>query len=651
MINRKTQIPKMQLRADFQPSTIDEKNKSVEVVWSTGAPVKRCPFFSDPFFETLSLDPKNVRLERLNSGAAPFLAVHDQYSLDSVLGVVQKAWLQNSEGRALVRFSDREDVQSIFNDVKNGILKNISVGYAVYKYERQPQGDNESIPTYLATDWEPMEISLVPVGADSGAGLRAKENEINECIFINEIEKTLTEVRKMEKETKVENQIDKPTPENQVRAETPPNLEKLKSEAIDVERKRVSEILKSTRTAKLEEDFAHKLIETGVTVEKARELIIDEWAKKEEAVQTRSQVKVEVGGDQTREARMEGAEQFLLHRFKPQEFKLSEKGMEFRGMSLMEIARVFCEASGVRTRGLTKMELSSRALHSTSDFPNVLANIANKTLRQAYESAPKTYVPIVREADLPDFKQVSRVSLGGAPALELVGEDGEVKRGTIGEGAEKYQLASYAKIVGITRQVIINDDLGAFTRLPELFGRAAADLESDLVWAILTANAALSDAIALFHASHNNLGTAGFISDTTLTEARAKMRLQQDPNGKVLNLLPVTLIVPAALETTARKFLAQEIRPTKAADANPFSGQFDNLIVEPRLDANSSTAWYIAAATGQIDIVELGYLSGQRGVYMETRNGFDVDGVEVKARLDVAAKAIDYRGIFKNVGA
>jgi hypothetical protein len=243
------------------------------------------------------------------------------------------------------------------------------------------------------------------------------------------------------------------------------------------------------------------------------------------------------------------------------------------------------------------------------------------------------------------------VQLGEAPALETVNEHGEFKRGTIGEGAESYQIATVGKVFAISRQVVINDDLDAFTRVPMLFGRSAANYESNLVWGILTANAAMADGVTLFHASHSNLGSAGAISDTTLTEARKQMRLQKGLDGTtVLNLMPTQLIVPAALETTAKKYLATEIRPGKASDVNPFAGSM-SLVVEPRLDGSSPTAWFVAADPGQIDMIELAYLQGQRGVYIETRNGFDVDGVEIKARLDVGAKAIDHRGLFKNAGA
>ena len=157
------------------------------------------------------------------------------------------------------------------------------------------------------------------------------------------------------------------------------------------------------------------------------------------------------------------------------------------------MARGWLEAEGVRVRGLSRDEIATRALHSTSDFPAILAGVTNKTLRAAYETAPRTYPAIARRTTVADFKLVHRLQLGEAPQLEKVNQSGEFKRGTIGEAQETYRIETFGKVIGITRQVLINDDLDAFTRVPALFGTSAATLESDVVWGIFTANPAMAD--------------------------------------------------------------------------------------------------------------------------------------------------------------
>ena len=143
---------------------------------------------------------------------------------------------------------------------------------------------------------------------------------------------------------------------------------------------------------------------------------------------------------------------------------------------------------------------------SESDFPNILANVANKTLRTAYEAAPRTFQPFCRQVTASDFKAMSRVQLGEAPALDKVNEGGEYKRGPLGEGKESYRVETYGKIIAISRQVLVNDDLNAFTRIPQLFGVAAANLESDVVWGIITANPNMGDGLALDYNVSSILG-------------------------------------------------------------------------------------------------------------------------------------------------
>lgn len=648
---RKVQLPMAQIRADFSPATINKEKRTIELVWSTGKKGLRRTW-DGSYFEELSLDKGHVRMERLESGAAPLVNAHNHRwgGLEAVIGVVERAWLENGQGKAMVRFSDREEVQGIWRDIENGILKNVSVGYNVYRYERQPDVDGEEAPTYRAVDWEPVEISMVPVGFDEKAVVRGKDEPSAHCVFINNLpDKRNEEVREMSVKVKEGEKATVVDPGSTVDVEQ--EKKRAREEAKAAEKVRQADIRKACKSLGLSEQFAQRMIDEDHDIEKVRELAIEEKAKESDKIETRGGVQAEGGKPAHLAERKEGVVNALMHRHDPSRVKLTDAGRNFRGMSLMEIARDFLEAGGVRTRGLEKLELATRAFHSTSDFPEVLANVATKTLRQAYDEAPRTFTAWARRATLPDFKQVSRVNLGEAPELEKVLESGEIKRGTIGEAAEKYQLATYAKIVGITRQVIVNDDLDAFTRIPAKFGFAAASLESDVVYAILTANAALSDAVALFHSTHKNLGTGGVPSLTTLGEFRKLMRVQKGIDGKrTLNIALKYVIAPAALETLFDQLLVQSTVPALDSSTNPFKGKVVPII-EPRLDAASALVYYGACDPNQCDTVEYGYLEGQEGVFTETKMGFDVDGMEVKARLDFAAKAIDFRGLVKNAGA
>lgn len=323
---------------------------------------------------------------------------------------------------------------------------------------------------------------------------------------------------------------------------------------------------------------------------------------------------------------------------------------DFTQMSLVEIARMCLQNAGMNVSGMNNNAIATKAMHTTSDFPNILADVANKSLRAGYDAYPRTFLPFTRRVSANDFKAINRMQLGEAPALEKVNEKGEFKHGTMGDGKERYNLETYGKIISLTRKTIINDDLDAFTRVPQSFGDAAADLENSVVWGLIINNVKMSDNKALFHADHKNLGTAGAPSDITLSEARRMLRTQKALNGeRNLNLRAQFALVPAALETAFQKLLTA-IMANDTDNVNVFQNSME-LIVEPLLDDASEDAWYLAAAPNRIDTIEYAYLTGEEGVYIETQQGFEVDGVQIKAVLDFGAGAIDFRGLLKNAGA
>ncbi len=439
----------------------------------------------------------------------------------------------------------------------------------------------------------------------------------------------------------------------------------------EAERVRVQGILTACRQARLPQSFADDLIKSGAELVDAQTVVLDEIGKRDGMAAgprpgSGPSYDARVGEDPLVHVR-DGIENALLHRVRPKTgadekgFELSDKGRNYRGMTLLRIAEVYLNQIGVRTTSLGKMKIAGYALgleqrapgmHTTSDFANLLADVANKTLRAAYAEAPQTWIPLARRTTLPDFKPVKRLQLGEAPALLEVGEHGEFTFGTIGEGKEQFQLVTYGRRFAITRKALVNDDTDAFARVPTLFGRSARNLESDTVWSQITANAAMGDGVALFHATHGNLAGAGaVISVTTIGAGRAAMRVQKGIDAvTLLNITPKYLVTPAAIETTADQFVSTALLAQQTSNINPFAGRLQ-VIAEPRLDANSATAWYLAASPDQIDMVEYAYLEGEEGPMVESRVGWEVDGLEIKCREDFAAKVIDYRGLYKNPGA
>ncbi|QDZ01467.1 peptidase U37 [Nitratireductor mangrovi] len=682
------ELPAMRRSAELAPNTADADSRTVEVVWSAGARVRRATFFGEPYDEELSLDPAHVRLDRLNAGA-PFLKVHELDTLDAVIGSVVpgSARIENGRGIALVRISERADVEPIWRDIQAGHIRAVSIGYQVHRFEvSKPEAARE---LWRAVDWTPFEVSAVAVGADPAAGFRA-QHPLHDCVLhrrdaptpqgaspmtdktqtpasdaatptttqptapVETEDTTMTEPKPAAPDPKVA-AVETRTQPKLPKADGPaaPDTETVATRAREAERDRVSTIYDLAGRLNLERGFAEDLVKRGVSVDESRRLILDQVAAKSDETRTFPHVSVPLGGRDERITRRDAVANALLHRYSPTLFQLEDAARQYRGMTLLELARESLGNAGVNTRGLSRDEVATRALHSTSDFPEILSAVTNKTLRQAYEAYPRTFMLFCRQVLATDFKAMHRVQLGEAPQLLEVGESGEFKRGTLGESKESYKVKTYGRVVAITRQTLINDDLDAFTRIPAMYGNSIAQLESDVVWGIITANPAMADGNALFHTSHKNLaGTGAALDVSSVGAARAAMAKQTGLDKKtVLNVRPAFLIVPASLELKAEQLVAQNLVPAATSSVVPQSIRTLAPISEPRLDAASETAWYLAASPNQIDTIEYAYLEGQQGAYIETRNGFDVDGVEIKCRLDFGAKAIDWRGLYKNPGA
>ncbi len=322
-------------------------------------------------------------------------------------------------------------------------------------------------------------------------------------------------------------------------------------------------------------------------------------------------------------------------------------------LNVTAMAENILSMHGKRSSGLGRSEIIKAAL-TTSDFPELLANTAGKAMARGYELEPATHVIWTAEKDVPDFKEQSFVALSEAPELQEVPEGAEYKHGYFGEGAEKFSVKTFGRLLEITRQALVNDDLSAFTTMPAAFGSSARRKEADLVYQKLTSNPAMADGVALFHADHNNLAGAGAaLSIESLGAARAAMRRQKGLLGLgYIDPQPRFLIVPVGLESKAESILNSLVLAGATNDANNLQWIRNlTLVADPRLDDSSLTAWYLAAGPSQIDTIVRAYLAGQPRPFYEEQIEFKKDAMGVKCRLDFGCGVIDYRGLYKNPGA
>jgi hypothetical protein len=317
---------------------------------------------------------------------------------------------------------------------------------------------------------------------------------------------------------------------------------------------------------------------------------------------------------------------------------------------MADLARVVLQASGRRATG-GAAAVVEMALHSTSDFPAILGDVVNRTMLDGYEQGRSQLMQASREVTAMDFRSIHALRVSTGSQLEVVNEAGEFKSGTIEEGDESFGLKTYGKVFGITRQALVNDDLGVFSNLAPVLGQGAAYTEAKLFAELLEQNAGsgptMKDGKALFHADHKNLGTGSAISIAALAEARTAMRRQKGLSGEAINVTPAFLVVPPELETTAEQLIA-EITAAEASQVNPFAGRLTLLV-----DANLTdpARWYLSAGPGRPDGLQHAYLDGQRGPQVFTQEGFEVDALQFKVRLDFGAGFVDHRAWFMNPGA
>jgi len=417
-----------------------------------------------------------------------------------------------------------------------------------------------------------------------------------------------------------------------------------------------ADIRNIARIAGLSDSFATDLIQRGATVEEARAAAFDAMADRSAPeIRTEAAPRVVVGDSfDAPEVRARAMGEALFSRVNPAH-RPSDPARPYIGRTLPELAAECLRGRGITTTGLTGAAIVTRALHSTSDFPLLLGDAVGRTLRTAYEAAPSGVKAVARQSTARDFRPKSKLMLGEAPALKKVGQNGEFTRGALAEAGESYRLDTFGRIIGVTRQAIVNDDLGAFADLSRRVGAAAAEFEAaflvDLLTAASGAGPALSDGKPLFHTNHGNLaGTGAAPTVDSLSDGRAALRRMKGLDGKTpINAAPRFILVPAALETAAEKVMAQ-IYAAKADDTNPLAGTL-TIAVDPRLDTKSESAWYLFADPEQVEVLEYSYLENEPGPQTETRAGFDVDGVEIKVRLDFGAGAVDWRGAYRNPGS
>lgn len=573
--------------AEFAPETFDAGRGAVDVIFTTGADVRRRDF-SGEYVERLSLEPGAVDLGALRG--APVLDNHDRFSgVNAILGVVEEARLEPGRGVARIRFGTRPEVKAIAEDVRAGVIRSVSVGYSVEQWREDREG-NDRIKT--AVRWTPREISFVPLPADAGAMVRGMETG------------------------------------GQMNHETATDL---RAQARTI-----------AAALALPEGLADELAARSQSIDEIRGALIREAAAKQPAIDGRAPAVVTRDSRDGLIGRMADG---LMARIDPAH--QPEAGREFAHARFSDLAKRLLAERGLSTLG-SPVELLARAMHTTSDFSVLLAELFNKRLF-SLRAAPSPVTQVFRRTTMADFRARYILEIGNGPALAKVNEHGEITAGTIdARELASYRLQSYGRTFAITFQTLVNDDTGALGDLSEKLARGARQWFTSLLVDTITANPKLADGKAVFHADHGNLASAPAVPSAGLAEARLAIRLQKDASGNPIGAAPRFLLVPAALEEAAYRLLAQ-LYPTTSAEAE-VSARGLVPLAEPRLDAKSATAWYLFCDPAEAPVFEYAELQGYEGPRVESRPGFETLGTEFRVVWHVGVGAVDHRGAYLNPG-
>jgi len=630
--------------------------------------------------ERLKHSKAAINLARAARGL-PLLFNHDR---DRLLGRVDNVHLsEDGMLRGTLTFSPHnEDAKRFAAEVADGFIGDISIGYSIE--DGKVVRDADGIETVEVTRWTPKEASLCTMGADQMVGVGRSEKEINMTTDTTgtEPEKggdgnvNVVAFQEARRAAQAAGETTGAQKERERIAAIEDLFGKFAQRGEDVSALKAECISAGSTPEQAQRSLLSLLAATpGATASGTRKVADDEGA-----ASFRRNARTEANGATDAEKFAIGAERAILLRagvLTGEDAKKERGSNELGGLTLAELAREWCAVRGINMRGRSTNDLVRYVLGEarrdavglgTVDFPGILANVASKSLLAGWEEAQTTWRQWCRVGSVPDFKRANRTGLSGADLLDKVPENMEYKRGDMTDRTEYMTAYTFGKLFAFTRQAIINDDLQALSAAPRKLGRAAdLTVNKEVVDLLCSASGVgptlNQDATALFHANHNNYtATSGAPSVATLEVGRAAMARQTDPNNSMpLNIQPKYLFVPSALVTTAKVLVASEKDPLGTASAtggattpNPFYNAL-TVIGEPYLDdtshTNGTVAWYLFGDQNAHDTMEVAFVNGQSAPYLESRDGWNIDGTEWKVRLDFGVSALDFRAMYRKKGA
>lgn len=600
------------------------------------------------------------------------------HGLDPVVGNLPVAriirvWLDAAERkcRAVIEFDEDDEVaQKIRRKLDKGMLRGISVGASVRKWERLAAGevsaDGRFIgPAKVASLWRPDEFSLTPTPVDKTVGVGRAKNMNMEGNKMGEENNNVTMPGAQDAQggapaanTPPPAAIPvvpvapvMPAASTQVTAPPAPAPAVPSADSAVVERARCAEIMDVCRSFNLD---AAKYIREGTGVDQVRTEVLRTLAANNAPLPAGHTPDVRVVADEMDKVRRAATHGMLLRAGIPVA-KPAEGANDFRGMTLRTLAVETMQRSGHGDANrMSPDKLFRSVLTPDSTFGVIAADVAHNAASTAYAAAAVTYPLWTQTGTFTDFRPTKVWQISAAEEPELIPQNGEFKHGSMGDEAMAVrQGVTYGKIFTLTRQAFINDDIGLLTRMPAAYVAASRRLINRLVYRILLDNPIMLDGRTLFCAEHANLGTGEEPGRASYSEARRLMRQQKDVGGKqLLNIVP-KFVLSSSLDETAHELLLNSIADPSGNNSgvmNPFHGKLQ-LIVDAELDKDSGTQPYFFAGDPALcDTIEVASLNGEDAPKLESWADMDTLGLKYRIYDDKAVTLMDYKAFVKNPG-
>lgn len=450
---------------------------------------------------------------------------------------------------------------------------------------------------------------------------------------------------------------------DQLKEQSVPEITDTAQAAVAIERTRIATIMALATKHKIPGAVSQALIERGTSLDDARASLLDYLATEGD----RAGIGHAFGQHTTLDnpatrgkAMADAIAAKLLN--KP----ATGPAAEYRGASLIDIARECLAASGVRdAHRMSPDRVAAMVMRpdrpriaggaraditqTTSDFPDIMQTSINTSLAAQYLTLQSPLKALTQVREVPNFKDQTIVRVSSFGTLDHVGEGGEYKNKSISTSADKFRVDTYGNMINFSRQMLINDSLGALADITTHFARAVANQEADMIAAAINGNPVMADGHPWFSSNHNNLGVDGGPPTIAYIDiGRQAMRSQKDLDGEsYIDATPKFLVVPLGLQTAAETLVANMVAPGTLADVNPFFHKLEP-ISDPRL--SDQHAWFLFADPAFAPAFISAYLDGNPGPFIDQELGWRVDGIEYKVRHDFGVGIVDSKMAYKNPG-